>query len=391
MLPKKQWALRHTLARTVMQAPLPPEIFDLVIDHLHDELITLKACCLVSKSWVARSRTHIFAQVTFDPAGSSVGSWMKAFPNPSNSPAHHTRSLRIHNLGTLPANMCAWICSFRHIQELSVDHIGWEEPRGFSYVPLHGLSHTLKSLHLSTSLGTTTTEVMYLVCSFPFLEDLSLHSTHEGDTDRWAVRPTLPKFTGSLRLKGKNRSIIRQLLELPGGLHFSEVRVLCRVLEVDSEAITDLISKCPGTLETLSLEYRASGASALVSTVDRSLTMHPAISMAPSPLDLSNAMKLKYLIFRWSAPGVQWITITLRTARSKTLRRITICLRNALFIPEEGILREWHELDHLLVQLWTSRSILPRILYKHTEEGLVSRLLPELVRKGFTRNQGRIR
>ena len=374
-----------------MSLPLPPEIFDLIIDHLHDEPATLKACCLVSKSWVARSRTHIFAQVTFDPTGSSVRSWMKAFPDPSSSPAHHTRSLRIHNLGTLPANICAWICSFRHIQELSVDHIGWEEPRGFSYVPLHGLSHTLKSLHLSTSLDTTTTEVMYLICSFPLLEDLSLHSTHEGDTDRWAVRQTLPKLSGSLRLKGKNRSIIRQLLELPGGLHFSEIRVLCRVVEVDSGAITDLISRCSGTLETLSLEYRALGTSALVSTVDQSLIMHPVTSMAPSPLDLSNATKLKYLIFRWSIPGVQWITITLRTARSKILRRIAIFLRKALFIPEEGTLREWHELDHLLVQLWTSRSILPRILYKHTEEGLVTRLLPELARKGFTHDQGRVR
>ena len=175
MLPKKRWALRPTLVGTTMRAPLPPEIFELVIDHLHDEPNTLKPCCLVSKSWVPRSRIHLFAQVTFDPAGSPIESWVKAFPDPSNSPVYHTRRLRILDPGVVSAGACSWIRSFRHVRELSVRTSGWEELDGISTVQLYGLSPTLKSLHLDNA-DTSIPEILGLICSFPLLEDLSLRS-----------------------------------------------------------------------------------------------------------------------------------------------------------------------------------------------------------------------
>ncbi|KAJ7049275.1 hypothetical protein C8F01DRAFT_1378774 [Mycena amicta] len=46
--------------------PLPPELYDATIDHLHDDQPTLLACSLVSKGWVPRSRTHAFASVKLD-------------------------------------------------------------------------------------------------------------------------------------------------------------------------------------------------------------------------------------------------------------------------------------------------------------------------------------
>ncbi|KAJ7055936.1 hypothetical protein C8F01DRAFT_449659 [Mycena amicta] len=46
--------------------PLPPELYDATIDHLHDDQPTLLACSLVSKDWVPRSRTHAFASVKLD-------------------------------------------------------------------------------------------------------------------------------------------------------------------------------------------------------------------------------------------------------------------------------------------------------------------------------------
>lgn len=79
-----------------MSVSLPPEIFDLIVEYLCDEQETLKTCRLVSKSWVPRARRHIFARVMFD--NSPFESWMKTFPDPSNSPAHYTRSLLICTL-----------------------------------------------------------------------------------------------------------------------------------------------------------------------------------------------------------------------------------------------------------------------------------------------------
>ena len=62
-------------------------------------------------------------------------------------------------------------------------------------------------------------------------------------------------------------------------------------------------------------------------------------------------------------PSVQWIITTLQTAKTEHLQQITILTR----FPFDGFVEtdrpEWQELDHLLVQLWTSRSIIPNIKY----------------------------
>jgi len=76
---------------TTMPCPLPPEILDLIVDHLHDEPFALRAqleiCCLVSKSWVPRTRKHLFTHLTFDDSlversKSHIELWKRAFPDP---------------------------------------------------------------------------------------------------------------------------------------------------------------------------------------------------------------------------------------------------------------------------------------------------------------------
>ncbi|KAF9780886.1 hypothetical protein BJ322DRAFT_287665 [Thelephora terrestris] len=252
-----------------MSPTLPQEILDLIIDLLRDELSTLKACCLASKSWILRSRGYMFARVEFSLTGlRTVESWKKTFPDPPNSPAHHTR-----NLGLCSANVCAWIRSFRHVEKLSLAASGWG---GGSLVQLHGLWPTLKSLHLSY-IDAPISEILHLICSFPLLEDLSLH-TLEVNTDEWVTPPTSPKLTGSLRLHGKINSVTRRLLELPDGLHFSEIQVDYRVGDVSASAVMDLVSKCSGTLETLCLKYQTSSAFPVVSAAGRLFNpRHPLI------------------------------------------------------------------------------------------------------------------
>jgi hypothetical protein len=96
---------------TTMSSFLPPEIFYLIVDHLYDEQTTLRVCCLLSKSWIWRTRRHIFAHVEFEESGFSIGpgssiaSWKKAFPDPSNSPAYHTHGLKIYGLNTCPVQL----------------------------------------------------------------------------------------------------------------------------------------------------------------------------------------------------------------------------------------------------------------------------------------------
>ena len=367
---------------TTMSRPLPPEILDLIVDHIHDEPTALRAqletCCLVSKSWVPRTRKHLFAHVAFR-SNSSIELWKKAFPDHSNSPAHHTHSLSILDPSVVTvtsADIGDLIRTFRnvvHLQFTCMDRA--------ALVPFYGLSPGVRSLHVAFS----TTEVSDLVCSFPLLEDLKLDFPDpEGDQDGWNAPLTSPKLTGSLTLWsfGKAHFVIRQLLDLPGGFHFSKISVLFHNEEVD--LVADLVSKCFDTLENLTIGHYRSGASPSAPLpTSTSLPLAGVDISNTAALDLSKATKLKRLTFLWGwlGPTIGWITVTLQTVNFKTLESITIKPGG-----ETTTHQEWQDLDRLLV--WTSCSVYLRVVYAAGKEGeefrdKVPSLLPELTRRGL--------
>ena len=238
------------LVETTMSLSLPQEIFDLVVDHLHDDPTTLRACCLVSKSWIPQTRIHLFNRVEFRPHGPTLESWMQAFPNPSNSPAHHTRSLHLSYFTVLA--VLPWIHSFNYIVELEVGPLEADIGRT-SFAQLCGLSPTLKRLNIFYSRAPLS-EFLDFICSFPFLEDLSLHClTTVGDTNEWAAPPTSPNFTGSLSLSYSGVDITRKLLDLPGGLHFSKITAGCPIGGRD--LAEELVSTCSDTLEYACVDF----------------------------------------------------------------------------------------------------------------------------------------
>ena len=254
-----------------MSPPLPPEILDLIVDNLRTEPTTLKACCLVSKSWVPRIRRRLFASVRFD-SKSAVKSWKELFPDPSTSPVCHARILEISGHSATTAvnrGARAWIQSFRHVVELRLSAEWWSAGRRVSITKLRGLSPTLKSLHLCNGplLG-----IFDLICSFPLLEDLSLHHCGFGDEiDRWNPPSTSPKLTGTLSLGGANIYLANGLLRFPSGLHFSRITIL-RCPE-NTESTMELISKCSDTLESLRVLQGLSCMFPPVPAIDRYLLL----------------------------------------------------------------------------------------------------------------------
>ena len=271
------WALDRinppkTWHEATMSSSLPPEILDLIIDHLHDEPTTLRACCLVCKPWVPRTRIHLFDRVRFSSSRPTLKLWMEAFPDPFNSPARYTRTLLLADFEVVTVAISdarPWIHSFNHIVNLRVMTVDGGDHR-LSFSQLRGLSPTLKSLHLLCSFAPLP-EILDCVCSFPLLEDLSLCSVLprvEGNVDKWNTPPTSPKFTGSLILGCKNRDIARELLGLPGGLHFSEIIVVCPIEE--GNLIKELVSACSDTLKSLTIDFYR-GAFSPLSVVDQYL------------------------------------------------------------------------------------------------------------------------
>jgi hypothetical protein len=81
--------------------------------------------------------------------------------------------------------------------------------------------------------------------------------------------------------------------------------------------------------------------------------------------------------------------MALQTVQSKNLQQITIN-PYGIFPSKIGgkVRQEWQELDHMLLQFWTSHSIRPRIKYNAGNAGdddlgvLAPSLFPELTRRG---------
>ena len=234
------------LMQTTMSHPFPPEILDQIVDHLHDEPATLGACCLVSKSWVPRTRLHLFAHATFTPE-LPVGRWVKAFPDPSNSPAHYTQTLMVLGVQATTAVVAdagRWIRAFHNIVHLHLINCALS--------PFHGLSSAVRSLRLEYPQARTS-EILDFVCSFPLLEDLAFLLMSEGAADDWIAPSNLPRLTGSLELSGMVRGVgpmMRQLLGLQDGLRFTKIALIWAD-EADFKLAADLVSRCSATLESL--------------------------------------------------------------------------------------------------------------------------------------------
>ena len=124
---------------------LKPEILDRIANLLHEDPHALKGCCLVSKSWVPRTRKHIFKCVDFKYSG-DFDRWKRKFPNPVKSPAIHTRSLFFRQKDQLTYSDIPWIHSFTNVVQLEVDCGDHHQGRPFSL--FHCLSPTVKSLSM---------------------------------------------------------------------------------------------------------------------------------------------------------------------------------------------------------------------------------------------------
>ena len=253
-----------------MPCSLPPEILDVVIDQLHDYRITLKACCLVSKSWVPRAQRHLFAHVEFDDQEYLFESWVKTFPDPSNSPAHHTRILSVFYLPEASVSMDTggWIRAFSNVTHFYFERYYWARYH-VPLAPFFGFSPAVKSLRLTS----TTSEFFDLICSFPLLEDLKLiDSCPDGGTVGGNAPLTSPKLTGSLDLAARRgiNSTTRQLLDFQGGLRFAKITVTC--IGEDFGSATDLVSRCSDTLESLNVYCFLAGAFHSVSLIGQNLT-----------------------------------------------------------------------------------------------------------------------
>jgi len=244
---------------------LPCESLDHIADLLDGGQTPLRNCCLVSKSWIPRTRKHLFAKIHFRTAKNLL-SWKKTFPDPSTSPACYAEALFIGGPKVITATEVeagGWIRGFSRVVRLVmvgqyVFSRGWE----FSFALFHGFSPVIKSIRIST-LGFLSSQLLDLILSFRLLEDLSIINCYGRTPDGLlaVARPSgLPAFTGSLGLdmRGGMQPIARRLLSLPGHIHFRKL-TLKWSREEDIPLTVAFVERCSRTLESLDITCSLNG------------------------------------------------------------------------------------------------------------------------------------
>ena len=253
----RSWAV------TTMPNPsLPEELLDYIVDFLHDQERPLKNCCLVSKSWIPRTRRHLFAYVFFW-SGAELESWMKTFPDSYTSPASYTRSLRV-DCPRDAANLAGgcWILAFSLV--VHFQWTGFETPYTETLLflaPFQGFSPVLETLHLH--LTTIPPSFIFdFILSFPLLRNLTIKSYDTPPDyleDGHPIPPLhpiiIPPFTGCLdiRLNIETDPITSRLMSLPGGLRFRRLRLRWGSGD-NAPSTTALVESCCSTLESLFIE-----------------------------------------------------------------------------------------------------------------------------------------
>ena len=242
---------------------LPPEILDEIVDFLQDEPETLMQCCLVSKSWVPRTRKHIFAQIWVK--AKDHRKWTSIFPDPEDSPTHYTRRLKVD---------CAledsrWIQGFRHVERLILNCISPDPKTGIiPLTPFYVFATSLRSLWIDSGV-LPHSQTFDLVRSLPLLEDLTLIGDDMDEEPREppttvTSSPTSPRLTGTLGLlmyEGMGNTL-REMLNLQGGLHFRELQLSwCGGPEF--RWVEKLVAACSHTLERLDIKSDIEGMSDL--------------------------------------------------------------------------------------------------------------------------------
>ena len=241
-------------AKTVVVPRIPHELIDEVLDYLATDLDfkSLQSCALVSKSWIPSCRRHLFHTIRFTSGAATR--WVKAFPVPEASPAHYVRELRF----ALGGGYSAPQQIFEHVPWFTnLERMTWMGAGGFRslwVLSLRRLPQSLTSLTIETDM-VALVQIRDILVQLPNLDDLSLLGFRDTTERRVLLgmgKVVRGRFCGQLRLVNgyADKCVMDMLLEVPTGLHFTEIHI--RGMHESFLSTVRLAEACGHTLVKLS-------------------------------------------------------------------------------------------------------------------------------------------
>jgi len=245
-----------TKTRTAITPPIPQEIIDEILGHLatdpaYSAVPSLRSCSLVSKSWISPCRRHLFYTATFY-ASNDLDGWLKAFPVPEGSPAHHVRDLCVWIGGddcVSEEEFLKYTLWFTNAEKLTLLGHGIFSPLR---VPSSWrLPQSVTSLTIKTNVFTLV-DIRDIMAKLPNLDNLLLSGRLAvGKVSLELGRGLRGRFGGQLQLVDgpADEGAMDMLLEIPTGLRFTNIQIYCSNEPLSSTV--KLAEACGNTLVKL--------------------------------------------------------------------------------------------------------------------------------------------
>ena len=229
---------------------LPRELVDEILDRLLDDPEALRACSLTCKILFSAARPLIHQRLYLVsgperpvPGGSLFGrnrrgghrGFERLIEVDHSGLLHYTRHLtfRMKDGSFNPGRMREYLPRLRSIARLHSLTLDTFNILPFTSVfdkHFGTFTNTLRHLDIRNARGTEQ-QLLYIICQFPLLEDLSIISPSELEADLQPDHP-VPTITRSPPLRGKlflaygcSKGFLCGLATLPGGLNFRSLEL----------------------------------------------------------------------------------------------------------------------------------------------------------------------
>ena len=240
---------------------LPQELVEGIIDYFSDDSTMLVTFSLVAKSWLARSRCHLFSKIALSKE--SARKWQSLIP-----PGPDGLSCLVRSLSLLQAPASRWLdpesldvisdhlFSFQQVENLLVTWLYLDDFEPASLARHFGhFGPSLRSLRLSY-LAADYSALMTFLQLFPNLQDLHIHTPElNDDNPPLRISRTGPIIRGSLNLTRLNlhsSPFISHLADLD--LRFSSISAYNCDFSSGLPLI-NLLDASASSLRKLELEY----------------------------------------------------------------------------------------------------------------------------------------
>jgi len=229
---------------------LPQELVDEILRYLLDDLPALKACSITCKCLFGAMRPLIHQRLVCSDSRLDLSKAKRSpFSRRKRNPGAFERLVDADRYGILsytqrltfkpgkdtlnprfhPRDMQECLPLFRSITKLHT--LTLDAFHLHPFIPIFGehfgmFTNTLRHLDIRNAFGTEQ-ELLYIICQFPLLEDLTIVSSTGGLS---APRYPVPSITQSPPLRGRlvlvranSRELLEGLAGLPGGFSFRSI------------------------------------------------------------------------------------------------------------------------------------------------------------------------